>query len=214
MDGLLIDTEPLYKSSWQRASRELGFALSDGFYQTLVGRNNPESEVAIVAELGPTFPLDAFRARWPALWREGAARDGLPTKPGVPEILTFLEARAVPVAVATSSDREFTRFTLKAAALTERLRLLVTGDQVAHGKPAPDIYQEASRLLGTAPSSCVAFEDSEAGVLSASAAGMRVVLVPDIQTPSARAASTATAVLSSLHQAVPLLERWLDEPHG
>ncbi|HUL73722.1 MAG TPA: HAD family phosphatase [Vicinamibacterales bacterium] len=211
MDGLLIDTEPLYKESWQLTARELGFDLTDRFYETLVGRNNPESEAAIACELGSAFPIDTFRARWPAVWRERAARDGLPVKPGATELLDFLNARRVPVALATSSDREFTQFTLVAAGLADRLLLRVTGEEVARGKPAPDIYREAARRLGVPGSSCVACEDSEAGTLSASGAGMRVLLVPDIQPPSPAAVRTAAAVLSSLHEAVPVLARWLDE---
>jgi HAD superfamily hydrolase (TIGR01509 family) len=210
MDGLLIDSEPLYKDAWQRTARDLGFELSDRFYQALVGRTNPESEAAIGRELGPAFPLATFRARWPAMWRQRATDEGLPTKPGVTELLDFLRERRLPVAVATSSDLEFTRFSLAAAGLTARLTLLITGDQVTHGKPAPDIYREAAHRLGVAGSACVALEDSEAGVLSATAAGMRVLLVPDIQTPSATAARAAAAVLPSLDEAVPLLAGWLD----
>ncbi len=77
------------------------------------------------------------------------------------------------------------------------------------GKPAPDIYLEAARRLNVDAADCVAFEDSEAGTLAASAAGMRVVLVPDIQAASEAARDAATAVVASLHDALPLLKTWL-----
>ena len=88
---------------------------------------------------------------------------------------------------------------------------MVTGDEIAHGKPAPDIYLEAARRLGVAPECCAAFEDSDAGTLSASRAGMLTFQVPDMKPPSPEAAAAASHVLRSLNEApallLPLLER-------
>jgi HAD superfamily hydrolase (TIGR01509 family) len=209
MDGLLIDTEPLYKESWQRAARESGFDLTDEIYSRFVGRSNIESEAELAWLFGPEFPIQVFRARWPELWQQRALEAGLPTKPGVPELLDFLDERRVPIAVATSSDLAFTKFSLGAARLIDRFKYLITGDEVEMGKPAPDIYFEAARRLDAEPADCVVCEDSEAGARAASAAGMRVILVPDIQPPSDAAREAATAVVSSLHDALPLLTSWL-----
>ena len=209
MDGLLIDTEPLYKESWQRAARESGFDLTDEVYSRFVGRSNVESEAELAWLFGPSFPTQVFRARWPELWQQRALETGLPTKPGVLELLDFLDERHVPAAVATSSDLAFTKFTLGAAKLIDRFTHLVTGDEVEMGKPAPDIYLEAARRLDVMAADCVAFEDSEAGTLAASSAGMRVILVPDIQAPSDAAREAATAVVRSLQDALPLLTTWL-----
>ncbi|HKW00572.1 MAG TPA: HAD family phosphatase [Vicinamibacterales bacterium] len=209
MDGLLIDTEPLYKEAWQRAARESGVELTDQMYSRFVGRSNVESEAEIAWLFGPAFPIHVFRARWPEIWQQRALESGLPTKPGVPELLDFVEERRVPAAVATSSDMAFTKFSLEAARLIDRFKYLVTGDEVEMGKPAPDIYLEAARRLGVDAADCVAFEDSEAGTIAASGAGMRVVLVPDIQSPSDAAREAATVVLTSLHDALPLLTSWL-----
>ncbi len=209
MDGLLIDTESLYKDAWQEAARELGVDLTDAFYKTLIGRTNPEGEVLIAAQFGAALPLDVFRSRWAELWRARVRTSGMPLKPGVVELLDFLEARQVPIAVATSSDRAFTAFSLESAGLAARLARRVSGDEIRHGKPAPDIYLEAARRLGVDGAACVAFEDSEAGVLAASRAGMRVVMVPDLQSPSAEARRAAAAVVTSLHDALPLLTEWL-----
>jgi HAD superfamily hydrolase (TIGR01509 family) len=209
MDGLLIDTEPLYKDAWQRAARESGVELTDQMYSRFVGRSNVESEAEIAWLFGPAFPIQVFRARWPELWQQRALEAGVPTKPGVPELLEFLDERRVPAAVATSSDLAFTKFSLEAARLINRFTCLVTGDEVEMGKPAPDIYLEAARRLHVDAADCIAFEDSEAGAIAASTAGMRVVLVPDIQSPSEAARAAATSVLPSLHDALPLLTSWL-----
>lgn len=209
MDGLLIDTEGLYKAAWQQAARELGVDLTDEFYKTLIGRSNPEGEVILAKQFGAALPLDRFRSRWAELWRTRVQTSGMPLKPGVMEMLDFLEGHGVPVALATSSDRVFTAFSLESAGLAARLTRRVTGDEIRHGKPEPDIYLEAARRLGVNAATCVAFEDSEAGVISAARAGMRVVMVPDLQSPSSVAKEAAAAVVTTLHDALPLLTSWL-----
>lgn len=177
MDGLMLDTEPLYKAAWQRASSELGYELDDSSYAKLVGRQTEDCERALVGQFGSEFPLETFRSRWPQLWRVGVTEFGIPKKPGLLEFLDFIEAAALPFAVATSSDAEYAMFSLRQAGLDGRFELVVTGDQVASGKPAPDIYIEAARRLRVEPTRCLALEDSEAGVLSAAGAGMIALLI-------------------------------------
>ena len=201
MDGLMLETETLYKASWQRAAIALGYELDDEFYLTLVGRANSECEVALLARFGTEFPLAEFRSRWSRSWRTQAETSGISAKPGLVELLSFLEQRGVPVAVATSSDAQYAEFSLRAAALGERFETVVTGDTVSQGKPAPDIYLEAARRLGVVPTDCIALEDSDAGVMSASQAGMLALMIPDLKPPSREAARAAFRVLGSLYDA-------------
>lgn len=206
MDGLMLDTEALYKVAWQNAAAELGFPLDDSFYFTLVGRTNAAGESALTERYGAAFPLTRFRERWESLWRGLVEASGIPRKPGLIELLEYLAARNIPVAVATSSDQEYAAFSLKAARLDAgRLAAIVTGEQVQNGKPAPDIYLEAARRLGVNPARSLAIEDSDAGILSASGAGMISVMVPDIKTPSPEARRAAFRVLASLNDVIPLL---------
>jgi HAD superfamily hydrolase (TIGR01509 family) len=201
MDGLMLDTEPLYKQSWQAASAELGFPIDDRVYATFVGRPNKECERDLVERFGPAFPLERFRARWQQTWQERAASHGIALKPGLLEVISFLQDRGVPHAVATSSTADEAALALRHARLDGRFDIIVTGDQVARGKPAPDIYLEAARRLDVDPAACVALEDSEAGTLAASAAGMRTLLIPDGARPTATAVHAAFRVLRSLHDA-------------
>jgi HAD superfamily hydrolase (TIGR01509 family) len=206
MDGLMLDTERLYKRAWQQAASQLGYGLDDDFYFTLVGCTNAAGERALAEHFGPAFPLIAFRERWAELWREEVEVAGIPLKPGLSELLAYLADQGIPVAVATSSDRDYAAFSLKMAGLdARRFAHVVTGEQVARGKPAPDIYLEAAGRLGVDPAGCIAIEDSDAGVLSASAAGMRAVMVPDLKPPSLAAREAAFRVLTSLHEVAPLL---------
>jgi beta-phosphoglucomutase-like phosphatase (HAD superfamily) len=201
MDGTMLDTEPLYKAAWQRAAADLGCALDDAFYLTLVGRSIADGEAELVRRFGPAFPIADFRSRWPAIWRTRVEAGGIPTKPGLLELLAWVEGCRLPVAVATSSDRAYAMFSLTSAGLAGRFETVVTGDEVAHGKPAPDIYFEAARRLGVRPAQAIAVEDSDAGTLSARRAGMSVLLIPDLKAPSAEAAAAASRVLESLFEA-------------
>ena len=201
MDGLMLDTEPIYKAAWQAAAAELGYPIDDRFYVRLLGRPTADCEQELVGQFGADFPLDQFRARWPTLWQAEVAAHGIQQKLGLLEFLTFLDDQGLPVAVATSSERDYMAFSMRHAGLQGRFEIVVTGDEVARGKPAPDIYLEAARRLQVDPTTCVALEDSEAGVLAASRAGMRTLLIPDRSRPSDAAAQAAFRVLDSLSEA-------------
>jgi beta-phosphoglucomutase len=205
MDGLMLDTEPLYKVAWQTASAELGYELDDPSYSRLVGRQTEDCERMLLKQFGSDFPLDRFRARWPKLWQAEVSAKGIQQKPGLLEFLTFLDAQGLPVAVATSSESDYTVFSLRHAGLEGRFEVVVTGDQVDRGKPAPDIYVEAARRLRVDPAQCVALEDSEAGILAARSAGMIALLIPDWTSPSNAAFAAAFRVLESLHEAHELV---------
>jgi beta-phosphoglucomutase len=211
MDGVVLDTEPLYKVAWQRAATELGYDLDDASYAKLVGRPADDSEAALPGQFGSAFPLDRFRLRWPELWQTEVARAGIAVKPGLLEFLAYLDQESLPFAIATSSDSEYAEASLRGAGLAGRFSTLVTVDQVAHGKPAPDIYVEAARRLGVEPARCVALEDSEAGILAASRAGMIALLIPDWVRPSEAADPAAFRVLESLNDARDLVAALLAE---
>ena len=207
----MLDTEPIYRTSWQRTAAELGREITDEGYEIFLGRRTEDAEAELARRFGPTFPMDRFHDRWPVVWHEIAAQ-GLTVKPGVHALLALADDRRLPLALATSTARSLALRTLGYGGFSpERFRVIVTGDEVAHGKPAPDIYLEASRRLGIAPERCAAFEDSDAGTLSASRAGMLTFQVPDMKAPSPEAAAAAAHVLRSLSEApallLPLLER-------
>lgn len=194
----MLDTEPIYRRAWKSAARELGFSLSDELYEELVGLTMADSEARLARAFGSGFSLPTFRALGSRRWQCEVAEIGVRRKPGLDELLRALADLSVPSAVATSADAVRTRTCLTAAGLGDRFDCVVTGDEVSRGKPAPDLFLEAARRLRVAAASCLALEDSEAGVLAASTAGMTVLLVPDLVEPSARATAAAEAVYPSL----------------
>lgn len=201
MDGLMLDTEPIYKRSLQKAAAEYGYQFDEEFFFTIIGRPNAACEKAIKERFGRNFPFEKFRNRWPGLWREEAGTYGIETKPGLDDLLSFLDEKQIPKAIATSSDREQAGFSLATAGLNNHFSHIITGDEIANGKPSPDIYLEAARRLDVPPEQCVALEDSEAGIMSASAAGMAAIMVPDMKQPSVEVRSAACCVVDSLDEA-------------
>lgn len=209
MDGILIDSEPVIRFAAQRAGAELGTILTDRFYADLLGLPGAEVEAALLAEFGPEFPLADFRRRFEAHYREQVAARGVATKPGVPALLEALNARSVPVAVATSTHAVHAEAALRAGGILHLLPVCVTGDQVSAGKPAPEIYLRAAAHLAVEPARCIAVEDSEVGARAALAAGMFTLLVPDLKPPSAELQSLVAEVLPSMPAAASRILRLL-----
>ena len=203
MDGLLLDSEPLYRVTWQTAAADLGFPISDEFYERFVGRGNDEAEHLLRERFGDALPLDDFRKRWRTDWDERLAASPLARKAGAIELLDLLEQRGIPKALATSSPRVLALRCL--GDLAPRFAALAFGDEVSHSKPAPDLFLLASERLGIQPADCLVLEDSEAGVRAARAAAMDVIMVPDLVPPSNEIASMATRVCKSLHEVAAML---------
>jgi HAD superfamily hydrolase (TIGR01509 family) len=200
MDGLLLDSEPLYRVTWQTAAADLGCPIDDVLYERFVGRGNIEAEKILREHFGDNFPLAEFHTRWSRDFADRLAASPLPRKPGAMELLSLLDDRGIPTALATSSPRILALRCL--GDLTSRFTALAFGDEVSHSKPAPDLFFLASQRLGIAPADCLVLEDSEAGVRAARAAGMDVIMVPDLVAPSEEIASMATRVCKTLNEVV------------
>ena len=212
MDGLLLETERLSRRAWLAGGHDLGVELPLSALTSIIGRRRPEVEAEFRAALGATFPVDALYARhavhYQAFLAETAA-DAL-RKPGLDVLLDWLDGRAVPRAIATSTLAAGAAHKLALAQLASRFPVVVTGEQVARSKPAPDIFLEAARRLDVPPQACVAFEDSDLGLEAALAAGMRAIAVPGLKPLPSSVTARADAVLDTLGDAVA----WLDQRLG
>lgn len=198
MDGLLLDTEPLAARAWAEAAAALSVEFDPALARAMVGRNFVDCSAMVRARYDADYPVDALLGRWHATYDDIVERDGLVPKPGVHELLDWLERCAIRCAVATSTRRERARSKLARTALLARFADLVGGDEVACGKPAPDIYAEAARRLAVDAVDCLALEDSEPGVQAALAARMTAIMVPDLHAPSAALLALDLLVLPTL----------------
>jgi HAD superfamily hydrolase (TIGR01509 family) len=196
MDGLLLDSEPLYRVTWQTAAAELGCLIDDDFYSQFVGRGTDEAELILREHFGDALPLDEFRIRWKREFDERLSREPLPHKPGAVALLDRVDGRGIPKALATSTPRALATRCL--GSLNSRFSIFAFGDEVAQSKPAPDLFLLAASRLGVRPDDCLVIEDSEAGVRAAHAAAMAVIMVPDLVEPSPEIAAMAIRVCRSL----------------
>jgi len=204
LDGVLVDSEHL----WDRARRELvaerGGRWRAGATQDMMGMSSPEWSRYLHDELGvelePTeISADVVR-RLEVLYREE-----LPLLPGAREAV-LAAAQRWPLGLASSANREIIDLVLELAELEDAFTATVSSEEVAHGKPAPDVYLEAARRLGVAAADCTAVEDSSNGLRSAAAAGMTVVALPNPRfPPAADALALATVVIGSLDELEPVL---------
>jgi len=179
LDGTLIDTEQLCNATGVEALLEMGHEVALSFFETLAGIHDAERARLLSAHLGTTIDSDRFNAIWDRLtYAQFGA--GIPLKPGAVALLGRIDALGLPMALATSSRRAPAQAKLAVADLARWFRKVVTFDDVAQAKPAPDPYLLAAAWLGVAPARCLVFEDSDPGAQAAAAAGCRVVQVRDM----------------------------------
>lgn len=200
LDGTLIDSEALVKEAHFVACAGMGVTMSEAQFLSLVGMHREANDAQLKLYYGADFPLEDFIAATRAHVGERVA----PLKPGAAELMDALDELALPYGLATSSRRPWVERHFSAHGLTERFRAVVTRQDCVDGKPHPEPYMNASRLLGVAPVNVLALEDSHAGVRSAHAAGCMTVMIPDLLAPDDEMRVKAR-VVSSLHDVVALL---------
>lgn len=206
MDGLLIDSERAILQSWRETAVAQTLELDESVWLSMVGLHEAGCAELLDGLLGveraQRLTLECHR-RYDLL-----VEDGLPLKTGARELLQELFDLGVPMAVATSTRGERARIKLARSGIDGYFAQVVTSSDVIHAKPAPDLYLLAAQRLGIPSEECIALEDSEFGVRAASAAGMRVIQIPDLVPPTDLTRSLAT-VVESLQEAKPLLDSWL-----
>jgi HAD superfamily hydrolase (TIGR01509 family) len=204
MDGTLLDSEAIYVVALQDAARALGLEAPLALCHATVGVTGTTRNLMLQEHFGAAFDVVEFRGHFTTSVQRQMS-NGVPVKTGVVELLDFLAAKGLPLAVATSAARATAERNLGRAGLLERFTALATRDDVEHVKPAPDIYLEAARRLGVPPTHCVAFEDSSVGIVAAHAAGMRAVMVIDILPPTDEARAKCFHIAQDLHEVLRLL---------
>ncbi len=179
-DGLLADTETPDYDAWREIYEENGLHLPVETWAHSIGtakghdRHNWHAPLAEAA--GPDYDPDAVDARRRLFYHNAIGR--LTPMPGVLAVLDALDEAQIPCAVASNSERDWVDRVLDITGLAGRFQAIATADEVAHPKPAPDVYLLAAERLGVPPQRCAAFEDSPRGLAAAHAAGMFTVAVP------------------------------------
>jgi HAD superfamily hydrolase (TIGR01509 family) len=177
LDGTLVDSEPNYYEASRRLLAEHGIAFTWQDNEQYVGISTWETLGAWQERYGITAPrielLGELNHRYLEL-----ARTATRTYPEMRKFVELLAGAGVPMAVASGSSPEAIEAILAGTGLDAYLRTTVSADEVAHGKPAPDVFLEAARRLGADPADCVVLEDAAPGAAAAHAAGMRCIAIP------------------------------------
>ena len=184
MDGVLLDSERTCVLAFNDTVQSFALPPMPDVALACIGLRSDGVRTKVSAALAGQVEYDAFYTAWGQRISE-AFTLGIPVKTDVFTLLDALKTQGTPCAVATSTRTASAEAHLQKAGLRGYFKAVIGGEQVAKGKPAPDIYLMAAKVLGLSPQDCVAFEDSDPGTLAAIASGATVVQVPDVKPPSA-----------------------------
>lgn len=208
VDGTLLDTERIYMHAWKLAAKEAGYDLPDEVLLRTRAVSHGIADRIYKEAMGEDFSYVELRPARVRIAEEIIAGSHDLCKPGVIDTLEYLRSRGIPMAVASSTDREKTIAHLAHAGLLKYFGVVIGGDMVQKGKPAPDIFLKAAKELRTAAGECVVVEDSPAGIQAALAAGMVPVLIPDCVPENPQTAAMSAVVLNSMEQLCDFLEQY------
>lgn len=183
MDGLMFDTEPLWTAAWPEALGKFGLEVPEAMPDAMRGSSGESAYRIMRSFLGEDAPV-------PEIWEEERAvahrllSQGVAKKPGLDELLEFLRAAGVPMAIASSSSQEIIAMNLENGGVRDYFVHLVSGDDVERPKPDPQVFLLSAGRMGVDPARTLVLEDSLNGVRAGAAGGFITVMVPDLVAPT------------------------------
>ena len=209
VDGVLIDSGEQHRRAWEQLAREEGLPYSDAAFWATFGMRNADIFPRMFGVSGPPERIIALGDRKEAIYRALLAQDAAPL-PGAKELLAALHAAGYRQALGSSAPPANLEAIISLLGIASFLNAIVSGEQVARGKPAPDIFLTAAERLNIPPTRCLVIEDAPAGVAAAHAGGMRCLAVRRAGQPDAPGLDAADALVDSLMDAsVALVDRLL-----
>lgn len=207
MDGLLVDSEALYRDAILAEAEACGFPMPLSLFLRMIGLPGHASDELARSHFGEKFDLAAYNAEVERRVGE-QLKAGIALKEGVIELLDMIDEMNLPRAIVTSSSRPTVEAHLGSTGILPRFHTVVARGDYDRGKPYPDPYLRAADLLGKSPARCLALEDSHNGVRAAHAAGMITVMVPDLLEPTEEMRDLCLDVVTTLHEVRDFLLRF------
>ncbi len=204
MDGLLVDSERVFRDSMMAVSRQFGRELPLDVFLSMVGAPREQNRRVALEHFGATFDHDAWIEAVSDHAHAAIAVD-LALKAGVVELLDHLDDIGMPRAIATSSSHGSVTLQLTPHDLLRRFGAIVAAGDYARGKPFPDPFLAAASRLGVEPAYCLALEDSHNGVRAAHAAGMMTIMVPDLLEATSEMRALCVDIVDTLHGVTALI---------
>ena len=205
VDGVILDTECLYSRFWMEACHFYGFPMTRQQSLQMRSLNKTAGQEKFHALFGPAADYTTIRQKRIELMDAFVEKEGVTAKPGIYALLDALDERGIPCAITSSSPQQRLESYLTPLNLYHRFKKVISGYDVPRGKPEPDIYLRGAAELGLPPETCLALEDSPAGILSAYRAGCLPVLIPDQDTPGQDTLSLLYAKADTLADVITLL---------
>ena len=205
VDGVILDTECLYSRFWMEACHFYGFPMTKAQSLQMRSLNKTAGQEKLCALFGPAADYTTIRQKRIELMDAFVEKEGVSAKPGIYTLLDALDTRGIPCAITSSSPQQRLESYLTPLNLYHRFKKVISGYDVPRGKPEPDIYLRGAAELGLPPETCLALEDSPAGILSAYRAGCLPVLIPDQDTPGQDTLSLLYAKADTLTDVISLL---------
>ncbi len=209
MDGTLLDTERILVQCWIKSAALYGFSMEKQHALNIRSLQYRFAERYLKRVFGKSFDYAAIRQTRKRLFAEELDKNGIPVKQGVLPFLQFCQAQNLPTVVATATAKENAIQYLEKGGILPYFTEIIGGDQMAVGKPFPDIYLDAAKAINCTPSYCMALEDAPNGVLSAFYAGCKVVMVPDLSQPDEMLQPFLFSIQPDLEHVIPILEEAL-----
>lgn len=207
MDGVLIDSERISFKCYEEVFKEYNYTIDEKFYLKLIGRNIEGIKAKMEEEYGEDFPFDIIYKKKANLAHEITDKNGVIVKPGVHEILDYLNEKKYKIAVASSTRKERILQLLGQAKIKDKVDFIIGGDQVENSKPNPEIFLKAAEGLKVEPEKCLVIEDSDAGIRAAHAAEMIGIHVPDMKFLEEDTKDLAYKICESLFEVKEYLDR-------
>lgn len=204
MDGLLIDSERIIMQACISSAKVVGIDYTPTQFVELIGRAAKDSTRIMTAQLGGEANFNRVMQGLDAMLV--SRQHQYPIKHGVKSLLAYYQTNQVVCSVASSSAMHHIEHRLNRVGITDYFTHFTSGQEVENGKPAPDIYLLALEKLGLCADQCIAFEDSEQGARAAIAAGLKVVVVPDLIQPSDYVRENSHLVIESLAHFLPIAQ--------
>ena len=207
MDGVMLDSEKLYVRFWCEAARFYGFPMQKEHALGIRSMARPFAIARLQGWFGSAFNYDMVRNKRVELMDSYVSANGIEAKKGAEPLLRWLKENGYRVALATATPVERATEYLRQVGLADYFDAICSARQVTRGKPEPDIYLYAAGRLGLKPGECLALEDSTNGVRSASSAGCKTVLVPDLDNPSKELQKHLFATAENLESVIGLIKQ-------
>ncbi len=204
MDGLMFDTERMSDEIWMEICAKEKYPVTPMHLKHIRGQNKQGCKNTFTNFFGNQFPYDDITAQIRDRM-EAQLNEHVPIKTGLVEFLQAAHAKGIPMAVASSTNRDKVIRNLKKANVEQYIDVIVGGDEIENSKPSPDIFILAAQRLGVKAEDCIAFEDSYNGVKSANAAGCYTVMIPDREPADAEMKRLSSYIVENLNEAISLI---------